>query len=125
MGINVYYYTGTYAQCMMSLVNSVLYEGTMNTMFDCTTGPNGTSWSVLPTSNSSRTYQITKFNDSVSPALNGFYAFNPNRGLVVLNATTYAVGYNISTAGFYMVSFDPLNANNKTAFKLVVIRKYM
>ena len=107
---------------MMSLVNTVVYDGTLNTVFDCTTGPNGTSWSVLPTSNWTKTYAITNFNGTVSPAFSGFYAFN-EPGLIVIKATTYGYGKENATAGIYIVSFDPKNANNKTAIKLVVIRK--
>ncbi len=107
---------------MTSLMNTVVYDGDQNTLFGCTNGPNGISWSVLPTSNSTKTYLITDFNDVVSPSFSGFYAFNQT-GLIVLKATTYGYGTENSTAGIYIVSFDPKTPNNKTAIKLIVIRE--
>ena len=103
-------------------MNTVVYEEATNTIFGCTTGPDGTSWSVLPTSNSTKTYIITNYNDVVSPSFSGFYAFNQT-GLIVLKATTYGYGTENSTAGIYIVSFDPKTPNNKTAIKLIVIRE--
>ena len=108
---------------MTSLMNTVVYDGDQNTLFGCTNGPNGISWSVIPTSNSTKTYPITDFNGTVSPPFSGFYAFDNETGLTVLKATTYGYGKENSTAGIYIVSFDPKNANNRTAIKLIVVRE--
>lgn len=91
-------------------------------MFNCTAGPNGTAWSVRPTSNVSIIYQITNFADVVSPTLSGLYTINQT-GLIVLNAATTPSGGPIYTAGIYTVQFT--NSTNRIAVKLVVIPNFV
>jgi len=104
----------------MSLRNTVVYEGTLNTMLSCAVGPDEVSWSVRPTSNSSLSFPITNSGGGVSSTLAGLYATDET-GLIVLNATTNKTEGSMATAGMYTTAFA--NSTNQIAAKLVVIRK--
>lgn len=86
----------------------------------CAAGPNGLRWSVRPTSSAPNSFEITNYDDVVSPSLTGPYAVDET-GLIVLNATTNDTAAPMSTAGVYTVEFA--DSANTISAKLVVIRK--
>ena len=104
----------------MSLRNTVVYEGTLNMMLSCAAGPNGSAWSVVPTSSLSAPYQITNFGGVLSSNLTELYAID-QKGLIVRNGTTTPTGGPVPTAGIYIVQF-PGSAYMIQA-KVCVIRK--
>lgn len=107
-------------ECPNSLENIVVYEGTENIILSCGLGPGAERWTVRPTSIASKEHQITNFTDSVFSNLAGLYAVNQSGLIIREAATNYSTNGPISTAGIYVVYFPD---NNKTAIKVVVIRK--
>lgn len=101
-------------ECKNNLENIVVYEETKNILLSCGLGSSKEMWTVRQTSNVTKEYTITNFSDSVlyQPDL---YETSPS-GLVIRDATIKP----IATAGLYTVYFPD---GNKTALKVVVIRK--
>ena len=106
-------------ECPNPPENIVVYEGTENIILSCGLEPSAEMWTIRPASLAVKEIQITNFTDSVSPTLAGLYAINQT-GLIIRNATTNSTGNQTSAAGLYYVYFAD---GNKTALKVVVIRK--
>src|SRR6218665_2673423 len=106
----------------MRLENIAVYEGDLNTLIYFPTSPNGVKWSILATTDELTDVTIVNYDDTVDPSYAGDYAFDPQQGLTILDATTTA-DYNVhqlSTAGLYATECSD---GTHFSFKFLVVRK--
>jgi len=99
-------------------VNKAVYEGTLDTVMSCnSTCP--VTWIVTPSSDPLGRVPVVSNNTLL---MSSIYAFNQT-GLIILNATTFKAGEQITTAGAYILQCAN-NQSNRVSAKLVVVRKY-
>src|SRR6218665_3409713 len=106
----------------MRLENIAVYEGDLNTLIYFPTSPNGVKWSILATTDELTDVTIVNYDDTVDPSYAADYAFDPQQGLTIKEATTLPDHYvhQLSTAGLYTAQCI---GGTQFSLKFLVVRK--